>query len=161
MPKNRLYRSILLKRPEKKGVVQFVFFNAGGVAFFVVGYLTFVLLYGPLHWHWFWAKVVGDTLGWATNFAIQYFVAFREERHGHKPTVIAGKFTLISLVNLVIDYAIVGLLKWVGVSPFIGLVIASQFFTVWKWFWYKYFVFKPSAVQSKHERKPNTRAKNS
>jgi len=53
-----------VKRPTKKGVVQFVFFNAGGAAFFVVGYAVFSLLYGLLHWHWLLAKVVGDTLGW-------------------------------------------------------------------------------------------------
>jgi putative flippase GtrA len=158
MLQNTLNRSNLLtRRPSKKGVVQFAFFNVGGISFFVVGYLVFALLYGVLHWHWFWAKVVGDTLGWSVNFAIQYFLAFREERQGHKPKVIAGKFTAISLLNLLIDYAIVGLLKLAGVSPFIGLIIASQFFTVWKWLWYKHWVFKPRAVQSKHERKPNTR----
>ena len=140
MPAKHLNRSVLLS---KKGVVQFVFFNAGGVAFFVVGYAVFSLLYGALHWSWFPAKVVGDSLGWGVNFAIQYFGAFREERQGHKPHVVVGKFTTISLINLVIDYAIVALLKWVGVSPFIGLIIASQFFTIWKWLWYKHWVFQP------------------
>lgn len=132
-----------LKRPTKKGVVQFVFFNAGGLAFFVIGYMVFSFLYGLLHWSWLPAKIIGDTLGWSVNFAIQYLIAFKEERHGHQPRVIFGKFTAISLVNLVIDYALVGGLKWVGVSPFIGLFIASQFFNVWKWLWYKYWVFRP------------------
>jgi putative flippase GtrA len=131
------------RKPTKKGVIQFTLFNIGGWAFFVVGYLTFVLLYGVLHWPWLPAKIVGDSLGWLSNFAIQYFLAFREERQGHKTRVIAGKFTAISLVNLGIDYAIVGLLAWMGVSPFLGLIVASQFFTVWKWFWYKHYVFKP------------------
>jgi hypothetical protein len=134
------------RKPTKKGVVQFVFFNAGGLAFFAVGYTVFTLLYGLLHWQWFWAKVVGDTLGWTANFAIQYFVAFREDRQGHKPHVVAGKFTVISLINLAIDYAIVGALNWLGVTPFLGLIIASQFFTLWKWLWYKRWVFKPKAV---------------
>jgi putative flippase GtrA len=140
-------RSLRLQKPSKKGVIQFVFFNAGGIAFFVVGYASFSLLYGLLHWPWLPAKIVGDSLGWSCNFAIQYFVAFREERHGHQPRVIFGKFTVISLINLGIDYAIVGLLAWAGVTPFIGLIIASQFFTVWKWLWYKHWVFKPKSVQ--------------
>lgn len=130
------------KKPNNKGVIQFVFFNAGGAAFFIVGYAVFAVLYGPLHWRWLPSKIVGDALGWSANFAIQYFVAFREERQGHKPHVVAGKFTVISLLNLAIDYAIVAALNWVGVSPFIGLIVASQFFTLWKWFWYKHFVFK-------------------
>lgn len=129
-------------KPTKKGVIQFVFFNAGGVAFFVVGYAVFAVLYGLLGWGWLAAKIIGDLLGWLSNFAIQYFVAFREDRQGHQPRVIFGKFTAISLVNLGIDYAIVALLAWMGVSPFIGLIIASQFFTIWKWFWYKHFVFQ-------------------
>lgn len=132
-------------KPTKKGVVQFVFFNVGGVAFFVVGYATFTLLYGLLHWSWLPSKIIGDSLGWSVNFAIQYFVAFSEERRGHKPQVVAGKFTAISLLNLGIDYAIVALLNWVGVSPFVGLIVASQFFTLWKWFWYKHWVFKRPA----------------
>jgi len=131
------------RKLSRKGVVQFVFYNAGGLAFFVVGYITFSVLYGLAHWSWLPSKIVGDALGWSCNFAIQYYVAFNEERKGSKPHVVAGKFTAISLVNLVIDYAIVWGLKLLGVSPFIGLVIASQFFNVWKWFWYKYYVFKP------------------
>ncbi|HET8708999.1 MAG TPA: GtrA family protein [Candidatus Saccharimonadales bacterium] len=129
-----------IKKPTKKGVVQFVFFNAGGAAFFIVGYAVFALLYGVLHWPWLPAKIVGDSCGWVSNFAIQFFIAFREERH-RQPHVVVGKFTIISLVNLAIDYFIVWALKVAGVSPFIGMIVASQFFTVWKWFWYKRWVF--------------------
>lgn len=132
-----------MKTPSKKTVVQFSIFNLGGVLFFVVGYAVFAVLYGLLHWPWLPAKIIGDTLGWLTNFAVQYFWAFREERQGAKPHAVAGKFTGISLLNLLIDYAIVAGLSWMGVSPFIGLIIAAQFFTVWKWLWYKRFVFKP------------------
>jgi putative flippase GtrA len=128
----------------RKGVVQFVFFSAGGTAFFVVGYAVFALLYGVGHWSWLPAKIVGDSLGWASNFAIQYFLAFRDEHKGTHPRVVTGKFTVISVINLFIDYAIVGGLNWLGVSPFIGLIIASQFFTVWKWLWYKHWVFTGS-----------------
>jgi putative flippase GtrA len=126
----------------RKGMVQFVFFNAGGLAFFVIGYATFTLLYGLFHWSWLPAKIVGDSLGWSANFAIQYFLAFRDERKGQHPRVVFGKFTAISLVNLAIDYGIVGGLKWLGISPIIGMIVASQFFNIWKWLWYKYWVFK-------------------
>lgn len=126
----------------RKGVLKFAFFNAGGLAFFVVGYAVFSLLYGVFHWHWLAAKIVGDTLGWGCNLAIQYFLAFRDERQGQHPKLVLGKFTIVSLVNLVVDYAIVGGLKLLGVSPFIGLFVASSFFTIWKWFWYKHWVFR-------------------
>jgi putative flippase GtrA len=48
-------------------------------------------------------------------------------------------------MNLAIDYAIVALLAWVGVTPFVGLIIAANFFTVWKWVWYKHYVFRPKS----------------
>ena len=132
------------RKPTKQGIIQFSLFNVGGVAFFVVGYAVFSLLYGLFHWNWLVAKIVGDTVGWVSNFSIQYFLAFREERQGQKGHVVAGKFTALSLVNLVIDYAIVAGLKWLGVSPFLGLIIASQFFTIWRWLWYKHWIFKSS-----------------
>ena len=109
--------------------------------FFVVGYVTFVILYGLFHWAWLPAKILADFLGWSANFIIQYFWAFREEakaQHTHKVT---RKFTAVSIMNLGIDYAIVALLAWSGVSPLIGLIIAANFFTVWKWLWYKHYVF--------------------
>jgi putative flippase GtrA len=130
-----------ITKPTKKTFLQFVIFNFGGVMFFVIGYVTFVILYGLFHWAWLPAKILADFLGWTANFVIQYFWAFREEakaQHAHKVT---GKFTAVSIMNLGIDYAIVALLAWIGVSPFIGLIIAANFFTIWKWLWYKHYVF--------------------
>ncbi len=134
-----------ITKPSKKTFLQFMIFNLGGVMFFVVGYLAFVVLYGFFHWSWLPAKLLADFLGWTTNYIIQYFWAFREERLHHKHKTVMGKFTVISLVNLLIDYAIVGGLNWLGVSPFIGMIIAANFFTVWKWLWYKHWVFRAKA----------------
>jgi putative flippase GtrA len=122
-----------------------VIFNIGGVMFFVIGYAAFVILYGFFHWPWLPAKIVADFLGWSANFGIQYFWAFREETKGHKAPKVTVKFTAVSLMNLAIDYAIVALLAWVGVTPFVGLIIAANFFTVWKWVWYKHYVFRPKS----------------
>jgi hypothetical protein len=57
---------------------------------------------------------------------------------------VLKKFVPFSLFNIPIDYAIVGGLKWLGVTPFLGLWISSLFFTVWKWLWYKHWVFRSS-----------------
>lgn len=135
------------RKPTKRGLIQFGLFNVGGLTFFVVGYLTFVLLYGVLHWPWLPAKMVADLFGWGSNFAIQYFLAFREETAGQYAREVFGRFTAFSLLNLGIDYGIVAVLAWVGVSPFIGLIISANFFTVWKWLWYKHWVFRPKPEQ--------------
>ena len=129
-----------------KGITQFVLFNAGGLSFLIVGYLVFVVLYGVFHWAWLPAKIVGDALGWTSNFVIQYFLAFGDTHKSRQPKVVFGKFTSISLLNLLLDYAIVAGLKQLGVSPFIGLLVASQFFTIWKWYWYKHWVFSDNKI---------------
>jgi putative flippase GtrA len=131
-----------IKLPARKTFVQFILYNVGGMAFFVVGYAVFSLLYGVFSWRWWIAKVIGDTCGWLANYIIQRFVAFREESRGQKEHVLFAKFTALSLVNVAIDYAIVGGLNYVGVSPFLGLFIASWFFTIWKYLWYKLWVFR-------------------
>jgi len=137
----------LPRKPSKRGIIQFAWFNLGGAAFFIVGYLLFVLLYGLFGWAWLPAKLLADLVGWSANFTIQYWLAFREEAQAHKAHSVAAKFTGFSLLNLAIDYAIVAGLNWLGVSPFIGLWVAAGFFTLWKWLWYKHVIFtKPKSM---------------
>jgi len=132
----------MAKKPSKKSVIQFAWFNLGGVAFFVSGYGVFVVLYGIFSWRWWVAKIIADLTGWSINYLVQRFLAFREESKHHTEKKLFAKFSAISLVNVPIDYAIVGGLKLLGVTPFLGLWISSLFFTVWKYLWYKYWVFR-------------------
>lgn len=131
-----------IKRPSKEGLLQFLYFNIGGVVFFVSGYLVFALLYGVLRWHWVIAKVISDIIGWTLNYLVQHYLAFQETArvHGHKK--VLRKYVPFSLLNIPIDYVIVGGLKWMGVTPYIGLLVASKFFTIWKWLWYKHWIFR-------------------
>jgi putative flippase GtrA len=141
------------QKPSKKQLIQFGWFNLGGASFFIIGYAIFALLYGLLGVHWLPAKIIGDTVGWSTNFAIQYFIAFKEESRAQSKKSVTTKFTIFSLLNLAIDYGIVASLNSVGVSPFIGLFVASGFFTIWKWLWYKHWIFKKSAIlDEKHDK---------
>jgi putative flippase GtrA len=130
-----------IRRPTKKNVVQFVLFNFGGMLFFVVGYGIFALLYGAFDVVWWLAKIVADLVGWTANYIVQRYLAFREESKEQSNRRILKKFVGVSLLNVPLDYAIVGGLKLLGVSPFLGLWISSLFFTVWKYLWYKRWVF--------------------
>lgn len=131
----------LPKKPAKQSILQFIYFNFGGIVFFVSGYLLFVLLYGVLHWWWLLAKGIADLVGWALNYVIQHYVAFNDSarEQGHKR--VLKKYIPFSLLNVLIDYGIVGGLKALGLTPFLGLWIASLFFTFWKWLWYKHWIF--------------------
>jgi putative flippase GtrA len=133
------------KRVSKKAVKQFAWYNLGGMSFFIVGYLIFSFLYGVLSWHWLIAKIIGDLCGATTNYLIQRFLAFREESHGKSERQLLINFSILGLINVVIDYAIVAGLKWLGLTPFIGLFVAASFFTIWKFIWYKLWIFKPKS----------------
>jgi hypothetical protein len=52
----------------------------------------------------------------------------------------------------VLDYAIIGGLKAIGITPYIGFFISSLFFTVWSWLWYKYWVFPEGVKQLEREK---------
>lgn len=130
------------KKPLQRNLKQFGLYNLGGLSFFVIGYLIFSLLYGLLGWEWWVAKIIADLTGWSVNYLIQRLLAFREESWAHSEKKLFGRFSAISLINVALDYTIVGGLKWVGVSPFIGLFISAGFFTIWKFVWYKHWVFK-------------------
>lgn len=137
-----------MRKPSKPTLIQFFYFNVGGVVFFVVGYSLFILLYGVFGWNWIISKAISDLVGWICNYVIQYYLAFGEstKQEGHIEAL--SKHTAFSMINIVIDYAIVGGLKLLGVSPFIGLWVSALFFTVWKWVWYRRWVFKPSKATS-------------
>ncbi|MCA9327162.1 GtrA family protein [Candidatus Saccharibacteria bacterium] len=126
----------------RQNILQFFYYNLGGVVFFASGYLVFILLYGALHWHWLIAKAIADLAGWALNYLVQHYLAFKHNAREQGHRKVLKKYVPFSLFNILLDYAIVGGLKWVGVSPFVGLWIAAIFFTFWKWFWYKYWVFE-------------------
>ncbi len=128
-------------RPTKRGFLQFLYYNLGGIVFFVSGYALFALLYGVFHWYWLLAKGLADLVGWALNYLVQHYLAFSQvaREHGHKK--VLKKYIPFSLLNVLVDYAIVGGLRLVGVTPFIGLWIASLFFSIWKWLWYKHWIF--------------------
>lgn len=136
----------MVRRPGRRTTLQFIYYNLGGASFFVIGYLVFSLLYGILGVWWLLAKGIADLVGWATNFIVQHQLAFREESKHHKTAKLIKRFSAFSLLNLMIDYAIVGGLKAVGVTPFIGLFVSAGFFTIWKYLWYKHWIFKTPAV---------------
>lgn len=141
-------RRLTPKKPSKKSVKQFAWYNLGGVSFFVVGYMVFSLLYGLFSLEWWIAKVIGDVSGWSVNYVIQRLLAFREESKGHSEKQLLIRFSALSLVNVVIDYAIVWALKeLLHITPFIGLFIAATFFTIWKFIWYKLWVFKSASAK--------------
>ncbi len=49
---------------------------------------------------------------------------------------------------------IVGGLRAIGITPYIGQFISSGFFTVWNWLWYSMWVFKKQKPAHKKQHAP-------
>lgn len=131
-----------MKLPSKDRVVQFVEYWIGGSVFFVSGYLTFALLYSGFGWRWWQAKVVADIVGWTLNYLVQRYWAFTSkslQKHEGRNRL---RYIVISIVDTILDYAIVGGLVLVGISPYAGMFVAAGFFTVWNYLWYRFWVFR-------------------
>ncbi len=125
---------------KQKEYSRFFKYMVGGGIYFWLGYAIFALGYSVFHWNWFPAKILADGIGWTSNYIIQRHWAFSDRIHlselQHR-----GRYIFIEGIGFIIDYLIIGGLKSVGITPYIGFFISSAFFTVWSYLWYKYWVF--------------------
>lgn len=124
----------------RRAAVQFSKYMAGGSLYFWVGYAVFAVCYSGFHWWWLWAKIAADAIGWSLNYLVQRFWAFKDQVHLSEMQH-AGRYIFIESIGFVLDYLIIGILKWLGITPYIGFFISAGFFTVWSFLWYKYWVF--------------------
>jgi putative flippase GtrA len=79
--------------------------------------------------------------GWSVNFIMQRFWVFNKRSLKGHQTQVTSRYIFITLVDFVLNYFILFGLKGIGITPAIGQFISSAFFTVWNWFWYKFWVF--------------------
>ncbi len=128
----------------KARLIQFAAYFIGGNVFFYSGYLTFGLCYSVFHWQWWQAKLLGDAIGWTLNYLVQRYWAFNGKDLQKQETANRLRYIVISVVDTVLDYLIVGGLVHLGVTPYIGMFVAAGFFTVWNYVWYRFWVFKPA-----------------
>lgn len=127
-------------RLSRAGLARFAKYMAGGTLYFWVAYIVFAICYSGFHWNWLPSKIVADAFGWSLNYLVQRFwafsdhISFSEMKH-------AGRYVFIESIGFVMDYLIIGGLKWIGITPYIGFFISAGFFTIWSYLWYKYWVF--------------------
>jgi len=131
------------KAKKKRLLLQFVEYMISGGAWFWVGYASFAFMDLVLGISFWPAKLSSYFIGASVNFLLQRFWVFRVKKNTKKQLGDAAKryYSLMG-VNFVLDQAIVGGLREIGVSPYIGQFISSGFFTVWNWLWYSMWVFR-------------------
>jgi putative flippase GtrA len=124
----------------RKTAIQFGKYLAGGSLYFWVGYGVFAIGYSVLHLWWLWAKIAADATGWSSNYVVQRYWAFADQHHLREIEHLY-RYLFIETIGFVLDYAIIGGLKYLGVTPYIGFFVSAAFFTVWSYLWYRYWVF--------------------
>jgi putative flippase GtrA len=131
-----------LKRKQVKEVVRFVEYMIGGSAQFWSGYLAFAVLDVLLGISFWWAKALAYFIGVTINFVLQRFWVFKQKRiTKHQVEATAERFYGLMFINFILDLAIVGGLREMGLTPYIGQFVSAGFFTVWNYALFKFWVF--------------------
>lgn len=130
-------------KKSRKLLVQFVEYMVSGGAWFWVGYASFALLDKVFHVPFWPTKLGSYVIGASFNFTLQHYWVFRQGNSTKKQLGDSAKrYYALMVVNFFLDQGIVGGLRAVGITPYIGQFVASGFFTVWNWLWYSNWVFK-------------------
>jgi putative flippase GtrA len=151
-----LFTSLLLRGDKTwwQAAVQASKYMVGGAVYFWSAYAIFAICYSGLHWHWLPAKLLGDGIGWSSNYFIQRFWAFADQAHFSEMKHI-GRYIFIEALGFILDYALIAGLVAIGVTPYIGFFISAAFFSVWSYLWYKYWVFPENKSILKAELSPS------
>lgn len=133
--------AFVIRSITKQDVIQFLEYLVGGMVYFWSGYLVFAFCYTGLGMDWFPAKIAADLVGWTLNYLVQRYWAFNSPRLKTHEERTIGRYSLLTLGNLVLDYLIIASLKAVGITPYVGFFISAGFFTIWNYVWYRLWVF--------------------
>lgn len=127
------------KRRLKRLIKQFGEYMITGGVWFWSGYIIIITL--DDHIGLFWANLLGNGVGLTLNFLLERYWVFKAKKQP-KMGIIAGRYIVYTILNaFLLNFLILYGLKQNGIEPEIGQFIASGFFTVWNYLWYKYWVF--------------------
>lgn len=130
-----------ITKKTKKLLIQFVEYMFTGGVWFWSGYILIIVL--DDHIGLFWANLIGNAVGISLNFTLNRLWVFKTKRPEELHET-AGRYIIYTALNaFLLNYLILYVLdEYVGLGPEFGQFIASGFFTVWNYFWYKVWVFK-------------------
>ena len=126
---------------ELKRIAQY--FISGG-AWFWSGYVLIVLLDDIIGL--FLANLIGNGVGLTLNFFLNRYWVFKGKRQASLETTTTRYIIYTALNAFVLNYLILLGLQNVGIKPEVGQFIASGFFTIWNYIWYKAWVFKSAST---------------
>lgn len=139
-----------ITKKQRKELTRFAEYMISGGVWFWSGYIIIVVLVAndvSLFWANFWGNAVGITL----NFLISRYWVFKTKKQSELGDATIRYIVYTALNAFLLNYLILAGLRHVGIVPAIGQFIASAFFTVWNYYWYKVYVFK-GKEKPKHVR---------
>jgi putative flippase GtrA len=136
-----------LTKKLKKELWRIFEYGVSGGAFFWSGYLAFFVFDHLLGASLWWSTSVSYLIGWTVNYLLQRYWVFSDAKLAGQQLEVTGRYIIISLVNLLINYVIIKSLKQSGITPYIGQFVSAGFFTVWNYLWYKFWVFTKAHKQ--------------
>ncbi|MEK9196423.1 MAG: GtrA family protein, partial [Patescibacteria group bacterium] len=143
MSKKRKPKSNLQKNwVNRREIIRFAEYMAAGGAQFWSGYIGFAILDKILGVTFWPAKILAYFIGATVNFFLERYWVFAQKKTSKKDVEkSAEKFYLLMFINFVLDLAIVGGLREMGISPYIGQFVSAGFFTVFNYLFFKIWVF--------------------
>ncbi len=146
--KQKIHRRLLIQGLE---------YLVSGGAYFWSGYGLFALLWSSLHWSLWWAKLTANLFGWTINFLLQRYWVFKNPHLRGQLGRVSGRYIFITLVDFVGDYLIVASLKNHGLTPYLGQFVSAGLFTIWNYFWYRWWVFPQRLPLPRHPARRHVR----
>jgi len=138
-----------MNKHTRKILIQLAEYMVAGGAYFWAGYFIIVFL-TPIIGLW-WSNIIGNGVGVTVNFILERYWVFKSSKKRHV-TEVSMRYVILTGFNFFLNYLILNGLQQVGIVVAIGQFIASAFFTVWNYLWYKYWVFvdKPHLHRIRH-----------
>lgn len=142
---------------QHRRLVQFMEYAVGGGLYFTVGYAIFAICYSGFGWPWWIGKILGDIIGWSLNFLIQRYWAFNSKALYKHEWDNRIRYIAFTVMNIALDFLIIAGLHEIGITPYIGMLVAGVFFTGWNYLGYRFWVFKKttgnkSIIRTNHEQ---------
>lgn len=145
-----------MKKRQIKEAKRFTQYMVGGGAQFWSGYAAYALFDAVLGIDFWPAKIVAYFIGVSINFLIERYWVFAHKRLGKRQLeTSAERYYSLMFVNFILDLAIVGGLRQLGLTPYLGQFVSAGFFTVWNYLLFKLWVF------ARQRRQPAKRSKRS
>lgn len=112
----------------------------GGGIWFWSAYLIIVFLDEKMPF--FWVNLIGNAVGITLNFIIERYWVFKTKRQTDLGVATTRYIIYTGLNAFALNFLILSAFKQYGIGPEYSQFIAAGFFTIWNYYWYKYWVFK-------------------